>query len=322
MTNMQKRRIFITGAAGFIGFHLASTLSRSGGELLGIDNFNNYYDVQLKRQRAALLQEKNVQVVECDLSAKDELEKLIDAFQPTHVVHLAAQAGVRYSLTQPEAYLKSNIDGFLNLLELLKKRPSTRLVFASSSSVYGTNKKVPFSVTDPTDSPANIYGMTKKAGELMAFSYNKLYGLSAVGLRFFTVYGPWGRPDMAYFLFTDAVMRGRPIDLFHEGMMRRDFTYIDDIVQGIIKSLDIEQGFHLFNLGNNCPESVLKLVELIEQETGKKAEKRLLPMPEGEIFETFADIDASKQQLGFQPTTSLESGIRSFVSWYKSRYAV
>ncbi|HXF29621.1 MAG TPA: NAD-dependent epimerase/dehydratase family protein [Chlamydiales bacterium] len=319
---MTKRRIFITGAAGFIAFHLAHALKGDAlheNVLFGIDNFNDYYDVGLKRARAQILKDKGVlAVIEQDLASKDALQKIIHDFQPTHVVHLAAQAGVRYSLKCPEVYLKSNIDGFLNLLEVLKTEPSIKLVYASSSSVYGNNKKVPFSIHDTTDHPANVYGVTKKTGELMAYTYHSLFGICTVGLRFFTVYVPWGRPDMAYFLFTKAILEGRTIDLFHNGVMRRDFTYVDDIVKGIVQSLSIENGNHLFNLGNNKPESVERLVELIEHETGKKASKRFLPMPEGEIIETFADIDLTKEKLGFNPSTSLDKGIQSFVSWYKS----
>ncbi|MDB6081118.1 MAG: UDP-glucuronate 4-epimerase 4 [Chlamydiia bacterium] len=314
---MSKQKIFITGAAGFIGSHLAHYLHDRGADVVGLDNFNDYYTPKLKRDRERRLREKGILIYEQDLSDRERLECIIDKEAPTHVVHLAAQAGVRYSLTHPELYIRSNIDGFLHLLEACKKNPHVPIVYASSSSVYGRNEKVPFSIDDATDSPANIYGMTKKANELMAYAYHHLYKIPLVGLRFFTVYGPWGRPDMAYYSFTKAIFEGTPINLYNFGEMRRDFTYIDDIVEGISKSLEIDTGNHIFNLGNNRPESLHTFVTLIEEAVGKKAATNLLPMPVGEIVETYADIEASRRLLGYEPKTSLATGIRRFVDWYR-----
>lgn len=314
---MKKRKILVTGAAGFIGSHVSHHLHALGDTVVGLDNFNDYYSTKLKRDREARLLKKGITIHEQDIVDREKLEKLIDEHAITHIIHLAAQAGVRYSFSHPDLYIRSNIDGFLNLLEVCKKRASIPIVYASSSSVYGRNEKIPFSIDDVTDRPANIYGMTKKANELMAYSYHHLYGMSLVGLRFFTVYGPWGRPDMAYYSFTKAIFEETPIHLYNFGDMRRDFTYIDDIVQGIVKSLEIKSGNYLFNLGNNRPESLHTFVSLIEKAVGKKAIIDLLPMPTGEIIETFADIEASKEMLSFDPKVSLEEGIHHFVAWYR-----
>jgi len=316
-------KIFITGCAGFIGFHLASRLKKIPGiEILGIDNFNSYYSVDLKRERMKQLAAEGVQIFEVDLLDQEKLKQTIRDFDPTHVVNLAAWAGVRYAIQHPEVYIKNNIDGFLSLLNVMKERPTTPLIYASSSSVYGKNKKVPFAVTDATDMPANIYGMTKKSNELMAFAYHNIYKIPAIGLRFFTVYGPWGRPDMAYYLFTKAIFEGKEIDLYNYGKMQRDFTYVDDIVSGIVACLKIKDGYHLYNLGTHHSEPLIKLVNCIEKETGKKAHVNLKPMPEGEVYETFADISLSQKELGFEPKTSLEEGIAKFVAWYRNYYDV
>lgn len=312
MVNSRKR-IFITGIAGFIGFHLAKRLEEEGHFVIGCDNFNSYYDPELKRERASQLSS----VLSLDICEKDRLEKLIVENEITHVVHLAAQAGVRYSISHPTAYQHSNLDGFFQILEVLRKHPHLKLVFASSSSVYGLNQKIPFSETDPTDHPANFYGATKKSNEVMAFSYHHLYGIPMVGLRFFTVYGPWGRPDMAYFSFTKAIVEGRPIKVFNKGNMQRDFTYIDDIVDGIVSALDFEGSFELFNLGNHRPEELLKMIRLLENFLERKATLEMLPMPEGEIPCTFADITKAQKLLDFHPKTSLEQGLRKFIDWFQ-----
>ncbi len=312
-----RKRIFITGIAGFIGFHLAQKLHRRGDVVIGCDNFNSYYDPLLKKERADILAEQKIEVIPCDVS---KLAPLLEKHQITHLVHLAAQAGCRYCITHPEKYQESNVDGFFHVLECLRHNPQIKLTFASSSSVYGLNKKIPFSESDPTEMPANFYGATKKCNELMAFAYHNVYGIRATALRFFTVYGPFGRPDMAYFSFAKAMMRGEPIKLFNHGKMERDFTYIDDIVDGIVAAIDLEADFEIFNLGNNHPEEVLKLVQLIEEHLKKKAVIEMLPMPPGEIPITFADITKAQKRLHFQPKTSLETGMKHFLTWLQGRY--
>lgn len=311
-----RKRIFITGMAGFIGFHLALKLHRRGDVVIGCDNFNSYYDPLLKKERAAILAEQKIEVIPCDVS---KLAPLLEKHQITHLVHLAAQAGCRYCITHPEKYQESNVDGFFHVLECLRQNPQIKLTFASSSSVYGLNKKIPFSESDPTDTPANFYGATKKCNELMAFAYHNVYGIRATALRFFTVYGPFGRPDMAYFSFAKAIANGEPIKLFNHGKMERDFTYIDDIVDGIVAAIDLEANFEIFNLGNNHPEEVLKLVRLIEEHLKKKAVIEMLPMPLGEIPITFADIAKAQKRLHFHPRTSLETGMKHFLNWLQGR---
>lgn len=315
-----KKNIFITGAAGFIGFHLARHLQARGDHVVGFDNFNNYYDPALKRARQQELEQLGIPVIEGDIESHAHLLKAIEEHQTTHLVHLAAQAGVRYSLENPHAYIKANIEGFLNILETCRQHPSIKLTYASSSSVYGLNQKVPFSVTDQTDHQASLYGVTKKSNELMAQTYHHLFGIQSTGLRFFTVYGPWGRPDMAYFLFTRAILEGRPIDIFNEGNMLRDFTYIDDIVEGTTAAIDKEYACEVFNLGHHHPEQLLHLIELIEQELGISAEKRWKPMQAGDVVSTYADIDDSLTKLGFMPKVSLKEGIHHFIRWYKEFY--
>lgn len=308
-------KVYITGIAGFIGFHAANALHALGIPVAGTDNFNPYYDPSLKRRRAKVLQKQGIEVKELDI-CDPELHSLIDAFQPTHLLHLAAQAGIRYSIQNPAVYVKANIEGFLQILEYVRKKPEISLVYASSSSVYGLNSKLPYSVSDRTDEQASFYGVTKKSNELMAANYAHVFGIKALGLRFFTVYGPWGRPDMALYKFTSAILEGRPIDLYNHGNMQRDFTYIDDIVAGIVASLNYKGKNTLFNLGNHTPVPLLRFVEVIEESLGKKAVKNLLPMQPGEVLATYADIEESTKELGFHPKTSIEEGIPKFVQWF------
>ncbi len=312
-----KKRILITGAAGFIGFHLASRLKSNGHLVLGYDNFNSYYFPKLKRDREHLLKEIGVDVIDADIIDAEALNDCIEKNQITHIVHLAAQAGVRYSLEQPHEYIKANISGFLNILEACRRFPTIKVTYASSSSVYGLNSKVPFSENDRTDRQASLYGVTKKTNELMAETYHHLYNISLTGLRFFTVYGPWGRPDMACYLFTKAIIEDEPIHLFNDGKMMRDFTYIDDIVDGIVSAVDLESPLKIFNLGNHQPVELLKFVEILENSIGKKAVKIFKPMQLGDVTSTFADIERSQQDLKFFPKTSLEVGVPLFVEWYK-----
>jgi UDP-glucuronate 4-epimerase len=311
-------RVFITGMAGFIGFHLALALRNRGDFVVGCDHFNAYYDPALKRERARLLAEKGIATVETDICHAPLLEKIVLDHEITHVVHLAAQAGVRYSLKHPEAYVHSNLNGFVQVLEVCRRHPSVKFLYASSSSVYGLNEKTPFSESDPTDRQASLYGATKKSNELLAHAYHHLYGLSVTGLRFFTVYGPWGRPDMAYYSFTRAILRGEPIPVYDGGVMKRDFTYIDDVVRGTLSAIDLSAPCELFNLGNNRPEEVNTLIAAIEEATGKQAKRALMPMQPGDVPVTYADISKSATRLGFSPTTPLRTGIARFVDWYHS----
>lgn len=312
-----EKKILVTGAAGFIGLHLALRLSQKNDSVIGLDNFNDYYSPQLKKDRANLLEKHGISVIAGDVCDAEVLKNLILEHQITHIVHLAAQAGVRYSLLNPQAYIKSNLEGFVHILDICRAFPSIKLVYASSSSVYGLNHKTPFSETDRTDHQASFYGATKKANELFAFTYHHLYGISAIGLRFFTVYGPWGRPDMAYFSFTKAIMEGLPIEIYNHGKMQRDFTYIDDIVDGIVSAIDQGVGCEVYNLGNHRPVELLHFVELLELAIGKKADKRFLPMQAGDVPATYADIEKSMKAFNFFPKTSLEEGIPLFVDWYK-----
>jgi UDP-glucuronate 4-epimerase len=324
MTGPLPKHILITGAAGFIGFHTSIKLQKEGCVVIGIDNFNDYYDPSLKRARAKELEKAHIPIIEGDLCQNELLTEIISKYSITHIVHLAAQAGVRFSLEQPQAYIKTNIEGFLNVLESCRQYPAIPLIYASSSSVYGLNHKVPFSTKDRTDNQASLYGVTKKANELMANTYNHLFNITAVGLRFFTVYGPWGRPDMAYFSFTKAIAEGKPIPVFNYGKMQRDFTYIDDIVSGIAAAIDYTKenlGTHeIFNLGNHRSEPLSLFIEIIEQAVGKKAVKRLLPMQAADVEITYADIQQSQDKLGFKPITSLSQGIPKFVKWFKEYY--
>ena len=310
--------ILVTGAAGFIGYHTA--LALKGHTVIGLDNFDPYYSVKLKRLRAQKLAKEGICLVEGDILDKKRLLELIEKHKITHIIHLAAQAGVRHSLKHPEDYIKANVEGFLSVLEAVRVHPEIKLIYASSSSVYGLNKKTPYSTDDRVDRPASLYGATKRMNELMAESYHHLFGLDLVGLRFFTVYGPWGRPDMAYFLFTQAIMEGREIDLFNFGACERDFTYIDDIVSGIKGCLTLPRGLSIYNLGNHKPVKLVHFVETLEKLLGKKVEKRLLPLQAGDVVATWADIGPSINDLGYHPKTSIEEGLAHFVKWYKDFY--
>ncbi len=316
------KHIFITGIAGFIGFHLALSLKRRGDHVVGCDNFNPYYSPALKRQRADRLREEGILVFENDINSCGPIEQAIEQHGISHMVHLAAQAGVRYAVKHPETYVHSNLDGFVSLLQLLRRHVHIPLIYASSSSVYGLNSKIPFSESDQTDTPASFYGATKKCNEIIAHAYHHLYGIRCTGLRFFTAYGPWGRPDMAYYSFTRAIEEGQPINIFGTGEMRRDFTYIDDIVQGVMAAIDLGAPLEIFNLGNHHPHSVIELVETLESLLGKQAIKEFVPIPEGEVFATYADITKSQQQLRFNPRTSLHDGLEKFTTWYRTRHQV
>jgi len=311
------KKIFISGIAGFIGFHLALALKRRGDEVCGLDNFNSYYSPELKRARSHLLEKEGIEVFDKDVCNTAFLEKEIEDKQISHFAHLAAQAGVRHSFTHPEDYIHSNLEGFTSVLEALKNRPHIKLIYASSSSVYGTNTKTPFSEGDRTDSPANLYGATKKSNEVMATSYHNLFGLSVTGLRYFTVYGPWGRPDMAYSLFTNLILQKKPIKVFGNGKMKRDFTYIDDIVDGTMSAIDLGAQNEIFNLGNNTRVEVLTMIEYLEDHLEMKAEKVLIPYSKGEAFETYADISKAQNILGFSPKTKLKDGLESFLDWHQ-----
>jgi len=328
--------ILVTGAAGFIGFHLCRRLLDDGYTVVGLDNLNSYYDVRLKEARLAQLRPFNTfSFVRLDLTDRGGMEQLFADHEFDRVVHLAAQAGVRYSLENPHAYVESNLAGFMNVLEGCRHRNVPHLVFASSSSVYGANTMMPFSVHHNVDHPVSLYAATKKANELMAHAYASLYQIPCTGLRFFTVYGPWGRPDMALFLFTDAILRGRPIDVYNRGRMKRDFTYIDDIIEGVVRVMDLIPGpdakwngdrpdpgtsfapYKIYNIGNNSPVELMRFIETLEDALGMKAEKNLLPIQPGDVPATFADVDDLTKDVGFKPSTPLKEGIKKFVEWYK-----
>ena len=334
-------KILVTGAAGFIGFHLSRALVAHGDMVTGIDNLNDYYNVDLKRARMAQLEQyKNFKFVKSELADLKTMEEIYKRGEFDAVINLAAQPGVRYSLKNPYSYIDSNIVGFTNILEGCRHNQVQHLVFASSSSIYGTNAKIPFSVSDNVDHPVSLYAASKKANELMAHAYAHLYGLPCTGLRFFTVYGPWGRPDMAYFSFTKAILEGKPIDVFNYGDMQRDFTYIDDIVEGIVRIISrIPQPnphwdranpdpgssyapYKLYNIGNNKPIQLLRFIELLETNLGKKAVKNMLPMQQGDVPITYADVDDLMKDVGFKPSTTIEEGIKKFVEWYRSYYHV
>ena len=314
-------KILVTGAAGFIGFHLSKSLLIDGIEVLGIDNINNYYDPNLKQARLEELNSfKNFKYEKIDIANKESLAKSFQSFMPNKVVNLAAQAGVRYSIENPYIYMETNIVGFLNIIELCRHNNIEGLVYASSSSVYGSNKRIPFSVSDRVDSPISLYAASKKSNELIAHAYSHLYGLRTTGLRFFTVYGPWGRPDMAMLIFTRKILAGKPIPVFNNGNMKRDFTYIDDITAGTRKAIDKNYKCEVFNLGNHESEQLMDVISLIEQTLGKKATIDFMPMQPGDVPESFADIDHSQDKLGFYPKTSIVEGIPKLVEWYKSYY--
>lgn len=335
------KKILVTGAAGFIGFHLSKKLCESGWNVVGLDNLNEYYDVTLKFNRLDLLKlDENFSFHKIDLIEKEKIKELFREEKFDYVVHLAAQAGVRYSLINPYSYIDSNITGFLNILEACRKFPVKHLIYASSSSVYGANTKMPFSVHHNVDHPVSLYAATKKANELMAHTYSNLYDIPTTGLRFFTVYGPWGRPDMALFIFTKKIFNNQPIDVYNNGKMKRDFTYVADIVDGIEKLIpkipepnpdwsgdkpDSASSFapyNLFNIGNNQPVELLKFIEILEKEIGKKAVKNFMPMQPGDVPATYADVDDLSNAVGFKPDTKIEDGISKFVEWYRDYYKV
>jgi UDP-glucuronate 4-epimerase len=321
--------LLITGSAGFIGFHLASRMLAAGEQVIGIDNLNGYYSVALKRARVAKLDRSHGFFFhEIDITDQDAVGALLEQHADIdHVVHLAAQAGVRYSLTNPLAYIDANVKGQVVLLEEVRRRPAIKnFVYASSSSVYGANTRQPYSVDDRVDQPVSLYAATKRAGELITESYCRMFGMSCTGLRFFTVYGPWGRPDMAAYLFTDAIMAGRPIDVFNEGRMSRDFTYIDDIVTGIVGAVNLtaqQSGEHrIYNLGNHQPESLLDFIAIIERSLGRSAIKNLLPMQPGDVPATYADIEPARRDLGFEPATRISEGLPRFIDWYRAYHGI
>ncbi len=314
------KRILVTGAAGFIGFHLSLALKKRNDFVIGLDNFNSYYDVNLKDARAQILKKNDIEIIKADIREKEKIKNIIETNKITHVVHLAAQAGVRHSFTHPEDYIGSNIEGFVSVLEVIKDHPHINFIFASSSSVYGSNNKIPFSTEDRTDNQTNLYGATKKANESIAYAYHHLYKIPMIGLRYFTVYGPWGRPDMAYFSFTKDIYDGKPISIFNNGNMKRDFTYIDDIIDGTIAAIDSNIPFDIFNLGNNQPVDLLNFISILEEKIGKNANKQFLPMQQGEMLVTYADINRSQEILKFSPKISIEQGLNMFFQWYKSYY--
>ena len=316
---MNIKRVFITGISGFIGFHLALALKDRGDFVIGCDNFNSYYDPELKKKRAALLTKKGVVVEDKDITDSFFLQTALSSHAISHCVHLAAQAGVRYALKHPESYVHSNLSGFATLLEVLRHQTGISLIYASSSSVYGLNTKIPFAESDTTDQPASFYGATKKSNEMMAHAYHHLYKIPCTALRFFTVYGPWGRPDMAYFTFAKAILEDKPITVFGKGEMRRDFTYIDDIVQGILSAIDLNAACEIFNLGNNKPYTILEFITILERLLNKRATILFHSTPLTEVPATYADITKSRAFLGFQPKTSLEEGLAKFVAWYQQQ---
>ncbi len=332
-------KILVTGAAGFIGYHTAERLLARGDEVIGLDNVNDYYDVSLKEARLARLGvHENFRLTRMGLEDRDGMARFFREERPELVIHLAAQAGVRYSLTHPHAYVDSNLVGFMNVLEGCRHNGVRHLTYASSSSVYGANTDMPFSVHDNVDHPLSLYAATKKANELMAHTYSHLYDLPTTGLRFFTVYGPWGRPDMALFLFTKAILEGRPIDVFNNGQMQRDFTYVDDIVEGVVRVSDrtasrneswsgkapdpgtSKAPYRIYNIGNNQPVELMRLIEVLESCLGRTAEKNMLPMQPGDVPATYADVDGLSEAVGFAPSTPIELGVRRFVEWYREFY--
>jgi UDP-glucuronate 4-epimerase len=313
--------VLVTGSAGFIGFHVSKRLLEMGESVVGIDNLNEYYDVNLKKARLEILKSYNDFIFyKEDIQNFQALEGIFETHNLDFICNLAAQAGVRYSLKAPFSYQKSNLEGFLTLLELARKYSVKNFVYASSSSVYGDNKKVPFSVDDRVDTPVSLYAATKKANELIAHAYSHLYQIPCTGLRFFTVYGPWGRPDMALFLFTDAILKKRPINVYNYGHMKRDFTYIDDIVDGTIAALKRAVPYEIFNLGNSQSVELLDFIRILEEVLGQEAQKNMTPIQPGDVPETAADIRKSRELLGFDPKTPLEKGIRRFVRWYREYY--
>jgi UDP-glucuronate 4-epimerase len=337
----QPMNVLVTGAAGFIGFHVARKLLENGYRVVGLDNLNPYYEVSLKEDRVKELQaHKNFSFEKIDIADQPEVLKVFENNAFDYVVHLAAQAGVRYSLTHPDIYIKSNIVGTLNILETCRKHPVKHLVFSSSSSVYGANTKLPFSVNQNVDHPVSLYAATKKSDELMAHTYAHLFNIPVTGLRFFTVYGPWGRPDMAIFKFVKAILSGEPIEVFNHGKMKRDFTFIDDVVECVIRTMEIpatpdpnwngvspnpstsRAPYRIYNIGNHSPVMLDDFVHAIEKATGKTAIKKMLPLQPGDVLETFADIESWTQTFGYQPFTPIDEGVHKFVDWYKKYYRI
>ena len=316
-------RILVTGSAGFIGMHLCRSLLEDGYIVYGIDNMNDYYDVSLKEKRLNVLCDYgNFIFNKVDISDLQDVERVFKKNKPEKVVNLAAQAGVRYSLENPHAYIQSNVVGFVNIIEACRNHKVSGLIYASSSSVYGGNKKMPFSVGDRVDKPISIYAASKKSNELIAYAYNHLYGLNTTGLRFFTVYGPWGRPDMAMYIFADKIRNGEKIPVFNHGKMKRDFTYIDDIVYGIRASIEKNYSYEIFNLGNNCCENIMDVIDYIEKELDKEAEINFMDIQLGDIEKTFANISNAKKKLNFEPKTSIKDGIPKFIKWYRSYHGL
>jgi len=316
-------KVLLTGIAGFIGSHTADALLKRGDRVVGVDNFNDYYDPKIKEDRIKRLKKSyKFSLYREDISNYKAIDKIVKTEKPDKICHLAAQAGVRHSLENPFLYLKSNINGTLVMLETARHNKIKDFIYASSSSVYGGDKKVPFSEEDRVDTPISLYAATKKANELKAHTYHKLFGLNTTGLRFFTVYGPYGRPDMALYLFTKNILENKPIEIFNNGKMKRDFTYIDDIVSGIVASLDKSYPHEIFNLGNSNTVDLMYFIERIEKELGKKAIKKMMPMQKGDVAETFADISKAQKMLGFRPKTSVDKGIKKFINWYKKYYNV
>ncbi len=310
------KRIYITGIAGFIGFHLALALKNRGDAVFGCDNFNAYYDPALKQERSRLLQNAGIDVLACDVTEKETIAEELLRHGITHVVHLAAQAGVRHSIEHPESYVHSNLDGFVQILEAMKSNPAMKLVLRFLLLRLRPQHKNPLQRNRPVDLPASFYGATKRCNEIIASCYNHIHKICCTGLRFFTVYGPWGRPDMAYYFFSRSILDGKPIPVFGEGKLMRDFTYIDDIVDGIIAAVDLGAENEIFNLGNNAPVSILDFVHILENHLGKKALIEFKPMPAGDIPMTYADITKSQKLLGFHPKVSLEEGLKRFTEWY------
>jgi len=334
-------KILITGAAGFIGFHLSKKLLDQSYQIIGIDNLNDYYDPSLKQSRLEILGKyNNFNFHKVDLKDKAAVDHIFETYQPTHVINLAAQAGVRYSIENPYAYVDSNLTGFMNILEACRNYPVEHLLYASSSSVYGGNKVAPFSTNHNVDHPVSLYAATKKSNELMAHTYSHLYGIPTTGLRFFTVYGPYGRPDMAYFSFTKDILARKPIKVFNHGKMERDFTYIDDIVEGIVKLIDnaptankdwneskddLSTSFapyKIYNIGNNNPVQLMRFINALESALGKEAEKIYMDMQPGDVLRTYADVSDLERDINFKPSTSIEDGLKKFVKWYEEYYRV
>tara|TARA_B100000989_G_scaffold68734_1_gene47898 strand:+ start:7019 stop:8023 length:1005 start_codon:yes stop_codon:yes gene_type:complete len=331
-------KILITGAAGFIGFHVAKKLLDLGHEIIGIDNLNNYYDIELKKSRLKQISSDRFNFIKTDFADLSSLKKIFSDHHFDRVIHLGAQAGVRHSITNPSDYVQSNLVGFINILEVVRYSKIPHLVYASSSSVYGMNKKIPFSESDNVDHPISLYAATKKSNELMAHTYSHLYNIPTTGLRFFTVYGPWGRPDMAYFLFTKSILEGEEIKIFNNGKMQRDFTYIDDVVNGIVKVSDhppkmvqsefidndgnenLNAPYKIYNIGNNKPENLLHFIEILENYLGCQAHKKYLPMQPGDVPVTFANIDNLYEAIGYKPVVTIEQGLKKFIDWYKDFY--